>query len=133
VVLDGAEEGRIAERGLELGAFAEDVPQRLRYSGNEDKCVAREVVPLVADAGVIIGEQDATTLDGSARAGEGLGEVEGAVVVGQLFAGLDVADRDLEVVADGEAVGGAGVVEEAGVILAEDMVAASSWYRHDLR
>jgi len=88
-----------------------------------DASASREGVPLVADASVIVGEQDAATLGGSARAGEGLGEVESAVVVGQLFAGLDVADGDLEVVADGEAVGGAGVVIEAGVVPAEDVVA----------
>ena len=116
MVLDGAEEGRIAERGLDLGAFGEDVPQRLHEGRDEDEGIAREGVPLVADAGVVIREDDAAALRCATRAGKGLGEVEGAVVVGQLVAGQDVADGDLEVVADAEAVGEAGVVEEAGVV-----------------
>lgn len=124
-MLDGADERRVAECGLDRIALVEDVPERLRDGGDEDERLAREGVPLVTDAGVIIGKKDAATLGDTARAGEGLGGVEGAVVVGQLFAGLDVADGDLEVVADGEAVGGAGVVEEAGVVPAEDVVSAA--------
>jgi hypothetical protein len=53
VVLDGAEKGQVAERGLDLGALEKDIPEWLRDGGDEDERVAREGVPLVADAGMI--------------------------------------------------------------------------------
>ena len=66
----------------------------------------------------------ATAIAGGAQAREGFAGIESAIVVGEFFAGGDIADGEFEVVADAEAVGGAGVVEEPGVVPAQDVVTA---------
>ena len=54
-------------------------------------------------------EDDAATRGRTHELRTGLGEPELALVVSQHLVSLDVANRDLKVVADGKAVGGAGV------------------------
>lgn len=125
VVVDGAEAGGLGEGGLDLFAVAHDFPEGLGHGANEKKGLAGGGVPAVGEAGHVVGLHVTAAALGGAAAGKGLGGVEGAVVVGELLAGGDVADGELEVVADGEAVGGAGVVEEAPVVPAEDVAPLS--------
>lgn len=125
VVVERAEARWIGERGFDGGAVfgREDLPQGLLHFPDAEKGRAGGGVPGVAEAEHVVGEHLAATGGGGAGAGEGFGGVERAVVVGQLLAGPDVADREFEVVADGETVRRAGVVEETRMIPAENVTA----------
>ena len=124
VAVDGAEAVGVGEGGFDVGAVGEDVPQGLGDGGDQEKGFAGAGVPAVAVAGEVVGLDGAAAVGGVAEAGEGDEGIEGAVVVGELFAGGDVADGEFEVVAEAEAVGGAGVVEVAAVVPAEDVASA---------
>ena len=58
----------------------------------------------------------------SAGADETFVQVERPVVVGELISGLEVANRDFEVIAGAQAAGLAAVVHEPCVVPAEDGV-----------
>ena len=122
-----AEERGIGECGLDGGAFGrgEDFPERLLDRADAEEGGAGGLVPGVGEADHVVGEDLAAAGGGGAGAGKGFGGVERAVVVGEFLAGLDIADGEFEVVTDGEAVGGAGVVEEARVVPAENVAACA--------
>jgi hypothetical protein len=124
VAVDGAEAVGVGEGGFDVGAFGDDFPERLGDGGDEKEGFAGAGVPAVAEAGEVVGLDGAAAVGGVAEAGEGDERIEGAVVVGEFLADGDVADGEFEVVAEAEAVGGAGMVEEAAVVPAENVTAA---------
>ncbi len=71
------------------------------------------------------GSDDASALRVAAGAREFRLDIQRAVIVGNLLAGLDIADRDLKIEAGRERRRMAGMVDEAGVVPAQDPFAAA--------
>src|SRR5262249_19559657 len=96
--------------------------QRLGYRGKQREGRAK----LTCQSGRMrfseLGGDHATARRRAARAGESFvfREKEAAVIAGQLVAGLDIANGDLEPERSADAVGHAGVIHEAGVVPGQD-------------
>src|SRR5437868_4360821 len=85
--LDGA-----GERGLHFVLLLDEMPERLLEAADEGEGGVHDRVPRVGEAGGIVGANFLAALGRAAAAGEAGLDVERAVVVGELVAGVEVAD-----------------------------------------
>lgn len=122
MAVDGAEQGRVLERLFDLLLLLQQIPQRLFHVGYLEERLGNFLVPMRGKVFQIIRADLLPAFWMAAEAAEVLAQIQRAVIVGQLFAHLDVTGGDLEIVTGGHAVRGTGVVEEPGVVPAQDDV-----------
>src|SRR5262249_35167953 len=103
----------------DLGALFQQRPQRLIDGTRQPEGGERLAVPVIGELQGVGRAHEAAALRRSAAAGKLVVDVERSVVVGELFAGQDVANGDLEVEAGAAAAGLARVVDEPAVIPAQ--------------
>jgi hypothetical protein len=83
--------------GANRSLLADEFPQRLSDGGDERKRRSDTFVPMVRKAFEVGGLDRAATLRMAAGTLEFRLDIQGAVVIGNLLSGLDIADRDFEI------------------------------------
>ena len=112
--------GRVIRRFIHLVPVLEETIQRLGHASELLKGGAQLVIPMHPQAQEIVRLHHFPAAGGAAGANEGFARVEGAIVVGEFLAGLDIAHGDFEFIAGSQTIRLAGVVHKTGEIPAED-------------
>jgi len=105
--------------------FPHQFPKRLGNTFDIGKRGSNQVVPKSGVTYRVVRKYLATAVRCTAKTGKRFFQIESAVIVGNFFAGLNVAYGDFEIVTGTKADCRAGVIDESTVVPAENAIAAA--------